>query len=109
MTTPAPSFSRLTHEDRKAQILSAAVALAAKSGGLASLQRAHVAARAKCSPNLVNHYMGTRAAMISAIVKEAVRAGNLDIIGQAVIIGHAGVRKLDPKVKQRAISHTAGI
>ncbi|TNF65640.1 hypothetical protein FBF48_10430 [Streptococcus salivarius] len=109
MTTPNTTFNRLNPEDRKARILKAGVELAQKSGGLMTLQRLHVAHRAQCSPNLVNHYLGSRDDMIAAIIKEGIRLGNLDIIGQAVIAGHKAAKRLTADIKQKAISHTAGI
>ena len=69
---------------RKTEILNAAVSLA-EEFGLGEVSREKIAALAECSTGLVNLYFGTMLNLRRAIVGEAVRTKNLNIIAMALV------------------------
>ncbi|MBL7518501.1 TetR/AcrR family transcriptional regulator [Frankia sp. CNm7] len=69
-TRPAPARRRLSRDDRRAQLLAAAVGLAARRD-LDRIPIADVAAAAGVSEGLVFHYFPTKAALVRAVVEDA--------------------------------------
>ncbi len=78
MSTPLPDHVR------KTEILTAAIKLA-ETEGLSETTRDQIAALAGCSTGLVNLHFGTMLNLRRAIVGEAVRTKNLNVIAQALV------------------------
>ena len=77
---------RMEPEDRKNQILDAALNLAAGKGGIQKATRAAVARDAGVSVGLITKYFGDKPALQAAIVQRAVTAKNLRIIKEAIAL-----------------------
>jgi len=75
---------RLTPEERKSRILSAAVSLSIK-GNYAEVTRHHIAEFADVSPTLVSHYFGTPEDLRDAIMREAIKWNNPFILAQGLV------------------------
>ena len=99
---------RLHPDDRKDQILQAAVLLAAKPGGWSTLTRSCVAKQANCSDALISSYFGTMANFKRDISRAAVRTTNLWIIAQALAAGEPWAIKLAPGLKSQALKTIGG-
>lgn len=77
-------------DERKTTILAAAVSLARETH-YHRVSRADVAARAECGAGTVNLYFGDMEGLRDAVVAEAVRTGDTDIIAQAIVSKHPAV------------------
>lgn len=99
---------RLKPLDRSNEILTAAVALASRSGGYLSLTRAAVAARAQCSEGLVSSYFNTMQQMRRAVMRHAVKHEVLSIVAQGLATGDPVARKAPEEVRQKASAALAG-
>lgn len=77
-------------DDRRSTILSAATLLA-REGHYHHISRADVAERAMCGAGTVNLYFGDMEGLRDAVVAEAVRTGDTDIIAQAIVSKHPAV------------------
>jgi AcrR family transcriptional regulator len=75
---------------RGAGILAAAVTLARETH-YHRVSRADVAQRAGCGAGTVNLYFGDMEGLRDAVVAEAVRLGDTDIIAQAIVAKHPAV------------------
>ena len=82
-------------EARKQEILDAAVALAAKEG-YRVISRGQIADAAGCAASLVSHYLGDVPAIRKAIMQEAIRVENIEIILQGIVV-QDGLAKRAPK------------
>ena len=91
-------------EERAASILNAAIVLAERPGGLATLTRGLIAQRAKCAPGLVSHYFGNMLAMRSRVIHTAVHTNNLPIIAQALCLNLPEVATISGSFKRKALS-----
>jgi len=78
---------------RKTTILAAAVKLS-EEFGISEISREKIAALAECSTGLVNMHFGTMLNLRRAIVGEAVRRKNLNIIAQALVAPDVKTRNL---------------
>lgn len=76
--------------NRGAGILAAAVTLARETH-YHRVSRADVAQRAGCGAGTVNLYFGDMEGLRDAVVAEAVRLGDTDIIAQAIVSKHPAV------------------
>ena len=99
---------RLLPADRKEQILSAAVIVAARKNGWSTLTREAVAAEANCVPSLLSRYFGTMAAFRRTHKREAVRLRNMSIIAQGLAAGDAHARKAPPDIRTEACNLLIG-
>lgn len=79
-----------TDTTRHDQILHAATHLA-REGHYHRISRADVAERAMCGAGTVNLYFGDMEGLRDAVVAEAVRTGDTDIIAQAIVAKHPAV------------------
>lgn len=91
------------NQERAQLVLSAAITLA-RTDGYQWITRDGVAEAAGVSPGTVSNAYGTMLDLKRAVVTEAVRLGDLMIIGQAVASGSPLVEGVDPAVKQRALA-----
>ena len=99
---------RMPPNDRKYEILTAALAVAARPGGWSKLTRDAVAREAQCADGLVSKYFGTMRAMRRTIMRSAVLTENLPIVAQGLAHGDAHAQKADPELKARALNTLAG-
>lgn len=103
MSTPA-TFNRMNPEQRRLAMLAAAMKIAQKPGGFASLERGPVAVAAGCSASLVNHYFANMDGLRTAVIKAAVASKNLHVIGQAIVAGHPAARRVAPALRKDALA-----
>lgn len=104
------NMERLSREDRSAlmraerypKIMTAALRIASKRGYL-NMVRGEIAEEAGSSPGLVNHYFGTMDALRDAVMTEAVKTGQLDVIAQGLAAGHAVARDAPPELREAAV------
>lgn len=99
---------RLKQDERRAEILDAAVAVA-KDQGFSNITRDAIAARADVVGGLVTHYFGTILNLKRDIMRYAVRTEILSIIAQGVAIGDKHALKASPDLRKRAIESLAQI
>jgi hypothetical protein len=90
-------------DDRKLEILTAALTVAARPGGWAKLTRDAVAKEAECAQGLPSRYFGTMATFRRAIMRAAICAENLPVIAQGLAAGDKCALKADPELKARAL------
>ena len=99
---------RLQPDDRKQQILDAAIKVAGRPGGWGKLTRDAVAREVQCAEGLVSKYFGTMVSFRRSIMRAAIVAENLHIIAQGLAAGDASAKKADPDLKTRALQTLAG-
>ena len=99
---------RMPPNDRKYEILTAALAVAARPGGWSKLTRDAVAREAQCADGLVSKYFGTMIAFRRSIMRAAIGAENLAVVAQGLAAGDASAKKADPELKARALNTLAG-
>lgn len=95
--------TKLAPVDRKQQILTAALGLAADVG-YQNITREAIAEAIGVSPALVNLYFVVMAELRVAVMIEAVRVGNLTVLVQGLAARDPAVATLDPKLKRKAIA-----
>lgn len=95
---------------RRELILAAAVEVASRRGGWASLTRERIALAAGVSDGLISRYLGDMPAARKAIMREAIRSENLEIIVQSIVAhdGYAVKKWLPSELKQKAIASLLG-
>lgn len=92
--------------DRRAQILAAAVTLAAKRG-YQNVTRDEIAQAAGISAGLVNKYFETMIRLRRDVMRAAVRERNLAIIAQGVAMRDRQAMKAPDELKQAALATLA--
>src|SRR5574340_946913 len=98
---------RLAPDDRKQQILGAAIRVAGRPGGWAQLTRESVAKEADCAEGLPSKYFGTMVAFRRAIMRAAIQARNLAVIAQGLAAGDSNAQKAPPELKAAAVKTLA--
>ena len=98
---------RLLPDDRKYEILTAALIVAGEPGGWSKLTRDAVAREAKCADGLVSKYFGTMTAMRRTIMRSAVLTENLSILAQGLAAGDKCAQKADEGLKRKALETLA--
>lgn len=96
------SRKRLHPDERKEQILKAALKVA-KSKGYNKLTREQVAAEAGISVNLINAYFGTMPKFRRHIMRAAIREEVLQVVAQGLVNKDSHAMKANPELKQKAI------
>ena len=99
---------RLQPDDRKQQILTAAIRVAARPGGWAKLTRDAVAREAGCAEGLPSKYFGTMISFRRSIMREAIRLAALPVIAQGLAAGDKCAQKADESLKRKALETLAG-
>jgi len=99
---------RMPPNDRKAQILSAAIAVAGRPGGWSKLTRTAVASEAKCADGLISKYFGTMTAFRRSVMRAAIVAEDLAVIAQGLATGDKCAQKADGDLKLKALATLAG-
>lgn len=99
---------RLLPDDRRHQILTAAIKVAGRPGGWAKLTRDAVAKEAGCAEGLPSKYFGTMISFRRAIMRAAIVAENLAVIAQGLAAGDKCAQNADESLKRRALETLAG-
>lgn len=99
---------RLLPDDRKQQILNAAIKVAGRPGGWARLTRDAVAKEAGCAEGLPSKYFGTMVSFRRAIMRAAIVAEELGVIAQGLATGDKCAQKADESLKRKALETLAG-
>lgn len=86
---------------KKADILTAAVNIAALSG-LHSVTRAAVAAAVGCNDSLVSYHFGTMCQLRRDLMRKAVRDKNVGVVAQGLAMRHPVAQKAPEELKARA-------
>jgi len=97
-------MSKQTHlkaDDRKTQILDAAVRLSEQEGYM-RVGRDDIADLAGCASSLVVHYFGTMIHLRRAIMSAAVHRENLTILAQGLSLGDSKARAAPLSLRARA-------
>ncbi len=98
---------RLLPNDRKNQILEAAIKVAERPGGWAKLTRDAVAKESECAEGLPSKYFGTMVNFKRAIMRAAIRELNLSVIAQGLAAGDKVAMKADVALKRKALATLA--
>lgn len=98
---------RKAPDDRKADIMQAALRVAARPGGWSRLTRGAVAVEADCADALISKYYGTMPQFRRAIMRRAILVENLPIIAQGLAAHDSQARKADSELKQTALAWLA--
>ena len=99
---------RLLPDDRKLEILNAAMKVSGRPGGWAKLTRDAVAKEAGCAEGLPSKYFGTMVSFRRAIMRAAIGAENLAVIAQGLATGDKCAQKVDESLKRKALDTLAG-
>ena len=99
---------RLLPDDRKLEILNAAIKVAGRPGGWSKLTRDAVAKEAGCAEGLPSKYFGTMISFRRAIMRAAIVAENLAVIAQGLAAGDKCAQKADEGLKRKALETLAG-
>lgn len=95
-------------DDRKYQILTAALAVAERPGGFAKLTRESVAKEVGCAEALISRYFGTMISLRRTVMRSAILTKNLAIVAQGLAAGDSHALKAAPDLKVRALNTLAG-
>lgn len=94
---------RLKPDDRKLQILKAALVVTSEPGGWAGLTRKAVADQAGCAEALVSKYFGTMTDFRRTIMRAAIHHKILAIVAQGLAAGDTHAKKADNDLKTKAL------
>ena len=99
---------RLHPDDRKQEILNAAIKVAGRPGGWGKMTRDAVAREAGCAEGLVSKYFGTMIAFRRSIMRAAIQARNLAVVAQGLAAGDTNAQKAPPELKAAAVKTLVG-
>lgn len=94
---------RMTKDDRKTQILEAAI-VAANAKGFASVRLHHIAEQAQCSTSLVMSHYATMPQVRRAIMRAAIKRELLGIIANGYVTGDPTAKKISSELKIKALA-----
>lgn len=94
--------------DRRYQILTAAIAVAERPNGWASLTRELVAKEVGCAEALISKYFGTMPDFRRTIMRSAILTENLNVIAQGLAAGDRHAQKADAELKRNALATLMG-
>ena len=92
---------RMKPDDRKEEILQAALDLA-QEHGYQQVTRAQIAERAGVAVGLVGYYYGTMIQMRRAIMRAAIHRHNLVVLAQGLGLGDPNARKAPAELRAQA-------
>lgn len=101
-------MTRLHPDERKEQILTAALKVAARPGGWSKLTRDAVAKEANCAEGLPSKYFGTMVDFRRAVMRAAIKVQMLPVIAQGLAAGDKCALKADETLKRKALKSLAG-
>ena len=90
-------------DSRIKQITAVAMLIASTKVNYKSVNHKDVASKSGISSSTVRRYFNTREMLHDAIIKQAVKDGNLSIIAQGVVDGHRHTRRVSKQVKNKAL------
>jgi len=93
---------RMLPNDRRAEILVAALNVAERTG-FNQLTREQVAIKAGCAESLVSVYFGTMIKLKRDIMRVAVRQRNLTVIAQGLAVGDKHAKKADKSLQSESL------
>jgi AcrR family transcriptional regulator len=94
-----PSAQPLPPDERKANILAAALDLATSYGLQAITPEAVAQAAGVSRLTIVRYYPGGAAGLRDAVVAEAVERETLPVVSEALVSGHAGARVVSDRLR----------
>ena len=97
-------MSRLKPQARAEVILIAAMRIARRPGGWASLTRARIATEARCADSLVTLRLGSMDVIRRTLMKRAIKHEYFDLIAQGLAAGDPSARALSPILKHKAVA-----
>lgn len=95
------------YEQRKHEILLAAVAVAEREGW-PNIRRDMVAAEVGCSTGLVNNYWDTMMSLSDAVMQYAVENRRFTIVASGLTAGHSAAKGAPARVKREALESVVG-
>ena len=95
-------------DDRKSEILNAAIKVAGQPGGWSKLTREAVAREAKCADALVSKYFGTMITFRRTVMRAAIMRADLSVLVQGIAAGDKYAQKANGDLKARALNTLAG-
>lgn len=100
-------MKRLLPQDRKTEIIDAALRVAERPGAYSKLTRVGIATEAGCAEGLVSRYFGTMNAFKRVVMRAAIQRSNLSIIAQGLACGDNVAAKVHPDIKNQALKNLA--
>jgi len=94
---------RMLPQDRRAEILNAALRVATVRG-YRHLTRSQVAADALCAESLISAYFGTMDKFRRTIMRAAVKDRRLKIIAQGLVSGDSHAKKASDELRAEAMA-----
>jgi len=94
--------------DRKREILGHAL-IVARIAGYQHINRKEIADAAGCTTTLVSHYFGTILNMRRAIMGEAIRVGDLDVIAQGMLARDPRALRVNGEIKTAVMNRMAAL
>lgn len=88
--------------DRVAEMLHAALKLAAKHG-YQNVTREQIASSLGVAPSLVSHHLGTMSNLRRSLVRQAISSTELTVIAQAIAAGDPHARRVPHELRRRAL------
>lgn len=101
--TKRKKHDRLAPEQRKSEILAAAMVVAHKVG-FANMTRDQVATQAKCAAGAVSMYFNTMPQLRRAVMREAIQQQDLTIIAEGVALRDKNAMKAPPELRSKALT-----
>lgn len=98
-----PTLSENVKDCRRDEIMSAALKVASRPGGWATLTREYVSSEARCASGLVSKYFGTMLQFRRSIMRAAIERKNLSIIAQGVASNYPHAYKASPELRKQAL------
>lgn len=99
--------TRLTHENRRADLLLAAMQIA-RERGFSHVTRDGVANAAGVSTGLVSYHFTDANGLRDAVVDEAIARANVKLLGEALVAGNRRAMKASPDLKRAALVRIIG-
>lgn len=97
-------ITRLQPQERKAQILKAALKIAVREG-YSNIKREAIASEAGVAVGLINRYFNTMPQLKRAVMRAAIDREVLKIIAQGLVVNDPQARKASIELKQKAMRH----
>ncbi len=99
---------RMHPDNRRQEILDAAMKVAGLPGGWSKLTREAVANEAQCADGLVSKYFGTMVTFRRTIMRQAIKASSLSIVAQGLAASDVYAQKADADLKRKALDTLVG-
>lgn len=98
-------MERLKPDERKQQIIFAAIEMAMLNSGYKSITRDGVAVLAKCSMGLINHYFGTVEELREEVIKRAIALELPSLIAEAILDRSSLVEEINDDLRAKAATY----